>query len=154
MRDFTNQRFVEEHSANPFLEDLFVDHPTQSPGVARIHHAVFSQILESVESLLQRGDSGRIPAGLGRLFLLTAPEAGYGKSHLVARLRDHLGAIASTLFLPFDRSRPVAWPVALSSTLRQFTTLNDQSVSTSTSALAAESLFTGVVAASSQIGKT
>jgi len=123
MRDFTNQRFVEEHSANPFLEDLFVDHPTQLPGVARIHHAVFSQILESVESLLQRGDSGRIPAGLGRLFLLTAPEAGYGKSHLVARLRDHLGAIASTLFLPFDRSRPVTWPVALTSTLRQFTTL-------------------------------
>jgi ATP-dependent RNA helicase HelY len=38
--------------------------------------------------------------------------------------------------------------------LRQFTTLDDQSVSTSTSALAAESLFTGVVAASSQIGKT
>jgi hypothetical protein len=38
--------------------------------------------------------------------------------------------------------------------LRQFTTLDDQSVSTSTSALASESLFTGVVAASSQIGKT
>jgi ATP-dependent RNA helicase HelY len=37
--------------------------------------------------------------------------------------------------------------------LRQFTTLDDQSVSTSTSAQAAESLFTGVVAASSQIGK-
>jgi ATP-dependent RNA helicase HelY len=37
--------------------------------------------------------------------------------------------------------------------LRQFTTLDDQSVSTSTSALAAKSLFTGVIAASSQIGK-
>jgi ATP-dependent RNA helicase HelY len=37
--------------------------------------------------------------------------------------------------------------------LRQFTTLDDQSVSTSTSAQAAESLFTGVIAASSQIGK-
>jgi ATP-dependent RNA helicase HelY len=37
--------------------------------------------------------------------------------------------------------------------LRQFTTLDDQSVSTSTSADAAKSLFTGVVAASSQIGK-
>jgi len=123
MRDFTNQRFVEDHSANPFVEDLFVDHPAQLPGVARIHNAVFSQILESIESLLQSGESGGMPAGLGRLFLLTAPEAGYGKSHLVARLRDHLGAIASTLFLPFDRSRPVAWPVALSSTLRQFTTL-------------------------------
>jgi hypothetical protein len=37
--------------------------------------------------------------------------------------------------------------------LRQFTTLDDQSVSTSTSAEAAKSLFTGVIAASSQIGK-
>lgn len=123
MRDFTNQRFVEDHSANPFVEDLFVDQPDSLPGVARIHHPVFSQIRESVESLLQGGESGRFSSGLGRLFLLTAPEAGYGKSHLVARLRDLLGAIASTLFLPFDRSRPVAWPVALSSSLRQFSTL-------------------------------
>jgi ATP-dependent RNA helicase HelY len=37
--------------------------------------------------------------------------------------------------------------------LRQFTTLDSQSVSTSTSAEAAKSLFTGVIAASSQIGK-
>ena len=124
MRDFTNQRFVDDHSANPFVEDLFIDQPSHLPGVARIHHGAFSQILESVEALLQDGESGRTRPGLGRLFLLTAPEAGYGKSHLVARLRDHLGAIASTLFLPFDRSRPVAWPVVLSSSLRQFSTLN------------------------------
>jgi ATP-dependent RNA helicase HelY len=37
--------------------------------------------------------------------------------------------------------------------LRQFSTLDDQSVSTTTSTQAAKSLFTGVIAASSQIGK-
>jgi ATP-dependent RNA helicase HelY len=37
--------------------------------------------------------------------------------------------------------------------LRQFSTLDDQSVDTTASTQAAKSLFTGVIAASSQIGK-
>lgn len=118
-----SDRWAETSSANPFVEDVFVDRPDQLPGASRIHHELFAQILDSVESLLQDSNSGRVPVGMGRLFLLSAPGAGYGKSHLAARLRDHLGAIASTLFLPFDRSRQVAWPVVLSSTLRQFTVL-------------------------------
>lgn len=123
MRDFKSDRWMTTSSANPFVEDVFVDRPDQLPGVSRIHHEFFAQISDSVESLLQDSNSGRIPVGMGRLILLTAPGAGYGKSHLVARLRDRLGAIASTLFMPFDRSRQVAWPVVLSSTLRQFTVL-------------------------------
>lgn len=119
MRDFTSHRFMDQTTANPFLEDVFVDHPANLPGVGRIHHQVFSRVLESVESLLSDSPAHHAP-GMGRVFLITAPEAGYGKSHLVARLRDHLGSIATTVVLPFDRSRPVAWPVALSSVLRQF----------------------------------
>jgi len=119
MRDFTSHRFMDQTTANPFLEDVFVDHPANLPGVGRIHHQVFSRVLESVESLLSEPAAHQAP-GMGRVFLITAPEAGYGKSHLVARLRDHLGSIATTVVLPFDRSRPVAWPVALSSVLRQF----------------------------------
>ena len=122
MRDFTSQRFMDETTSNPFLEDLFVDHPANLPGVGSIHPAVFARVLEAVESLLQNREREAGP-GLGRLFLVTAPEAGFGKTHLVARLRDHLGAIASTLVLPFDRSRPATWPVALSSTLRQYSAL-------------------------------
>ncbi|NLT71042.1 MAG: hypothetical protein GXX91_10160 [Verrucomicrobiaceae bacterium] len=106
-------------TANPFLEDVFVDHPANLPGVGRIHHQVFSRVLDSLESLLSDSASHHT-SGVGRIFLITAPEAGYGKSHLVARLRDHLGAIATTVVLPFDRSRPVTWPVVLSSVLRQF----------------------------------
>ena len=122
MRDFTCPSFMDDPTANPFLDDLFVDLPTNLPGVGRIHQAVFTQVVDAVESILPSGEDRNVSPGLGRTFLVTAPEAGYGKSHLVARLRDHLGAIASTLFLPFDRSRPASWPVALSSVLRQFST--------------------------------
>lgn len=126
MRDFTSHRFMDQTTANPFLDDIFVDHPANLPGVGRIHQQVFSQVLEAVEALLNEARPGPSSAstGIGRVFLITAPEAGYGKSHLVARLRDHLGTIASTVVLPFDRSRPAAWPVALSSVLRQFSGIN------------------------------
>ncbi len=132
MRDFTSPRFMDQTTANPFLEDIFVDHPANLPGVGRVHHQVFAQVLEAMESLHGGAGSTYAPNTMGRLFLITAPEAGFGKSHLVARLRDHLGTIASTLVLPFDRSRPVAWPVALSSVLRQLSGLSrsrSQSVS-------------------------
>lgn len=119
MCDCASHRLMDQTTANPFLEDVFVDCPANLPGVGRIHHRVFSQVLDSVESLLSTSASRDTP-GMGRLFLITAPEAGYGKSHLVARLRDHLGSIATTVALPFDRSRPITWPVALSSVLRQF----------------------------------
>lgn len=110
---------MDDPTANPFLDDLFVDLPVNLPGAGRVHDAVFAQVAEAVESILQGGEERTVSPGLGRLFLMTAPEAGYGKSHLVARLRDHLGTVASTLHLPFDRSRPATWPVALSSALRQ-----------------------------------
>ncbi len=113
---------MDDPTDNPFLDDLFVDLPTNLPGAGRAHHAAFARILAAVESLLHSGEERSVSPGLGRLFLMTAPEAGYGKSHLVARLRDHLGAVASTLHLPFDRSRPATWPVALSSILRQLST--------------------------------
>jgi len=113
---------MDDPTENPFLDDLFVDLPTNLPGAGRVHQAAFARILAAVESLLHSGEERSVSPGLGRLFLMTSPEAGYGKSHLVARLRDHLGAVASTLHLPFDRSRPATWPVALSSVLRQLTT--------------------------------
>lgn len=122
---------MDQNSKNPFLEDIFVDHPGTLPGVNRMHQPVFAQILEAVESLIGSGKNSAEQPGVGRIFLMTAPEAGYGKSHLVARLRDHLGTIASTITLPFDRSKPVAWPVALSSVLRQLSArsvLRNQSI--------------------------
>lgn len=119
MRDCTRTLPMDDTTANPFLDDLFVDLPANLPGAGRVHHAVLARVVGALEAILQSGEEGIVSPGLGRIFLMTAPEAGYGKSHLVARIRDHLGTVASTLYFPFDRSRPATWPVALSSVLRQ-----------------------------------
>jgi hypothetical protein len=111
---------MDPRAENPFLDDLFVSRPGALPGVARIHRETFAKVAGAVESLARPHRPLEAPVGLGRLFLLTAPGAGFGKSHLVERLRDQLGSLASPLALPFDRSRPATWPVALASALRQF----------------------------------
>lgn len=106
--------------SNPFSEDIFVDQLENLPGVARIHYQTFSRIVQEVESLVIHPQEQRNHVQLGKTILVTAPRAGFGKSHLAARLRQHLRSAATTLTLPLDPSRPVAWPVGLSSILRQF----------------------------------
>jgi hypothetical protein len=120
MRDFTDSGHENETPGNPFLEDVFINHPDHLPGVARVHHTAFSRIVDSVESMIVHPGKGFGADLLGRTVLVTAPTAGYGKSHLSARLRQHLRSVAITLSLPLDPSRPVAWPVGFSSILRQF----------------------------------
>lgn len=106
---------MDRSAANPFLDDVFVNQATEIPGVSQIHNHVFQRIADATESLIESGNDLQT----GRIFLVTAPRAGYGKSHLTARLRDHLRSMASTIPLPFDRSRPTTWPVALNAVLRQ-----------------------------------
>lgn len=109
--------FPPESSANPFREEVFVDRPANLPGVGAIHEEAFDLVAEALGELQgERAD----PTGFGRLFLVRAAEAGAGKSHLVARIRDHFATTVPTFLLPFDPSRPTSWPVVLSSGLRQF----------------------------------
>lgn len=123
MRDFTNPHNTQASATNPFLDDVFIDDPVNLPGVGRLHHQAFARILESIENLVIHNEHNANLDQCGRTFLITAPRAGYGKSHLIARLRENLGTIASILTLPFDPSRPVTWPVALSSVVRQLSQL-------------------------------
>ncbi|MEM7699445.1 MAG: hypothetical protein AAF236_13690 [Verrucomicrobiota bacterium] len=104
---------------NPFTDDIFIDHPDNLPGVARIHHRSFQRIVSSIEKLV--GGASRLsPAEfVGRTLLVTAPRAGYGKSHLSARLRQHLKSTAVTLDLSFDRSSPITWTTLLRASLRE-----------------------------------
>ena len=120
MRDQTLSHSGIEIPENPFSEDVFDDHSESLPGVAQMHYQTFSKIVEDVESLAIHSHESRESAQLGKTILVTAPRAGYGKSHLTARLRQHLRSAATTLTLPLDPSRPVTWPVGLSSILRQF----------------------------------
>lgn len=104
-------------AANPFAEDVFVQHSGGVPHTPLIHREAFARIAEAAERLC---DEPPGTSSTGRTLLLTAPRAGYGKTHLADRLRDRLRPIATSLTLPLDPSRPASWPVALSSILRQF----------------------------------
>mgnify|MGYP003645571021 CR=1 FL=1 len=124
MRDLTNSISMDPGSNNPFTDDLFIDHPESLPGVARIHHHAFNRIAEAIEDLVVQSNDDSPANQIGRTILVTAPEAGYGKSHLAARLRDHIQLAATAISLPLDPSRQVAWPGVLTSTLRQFSQLS------------------------------
>lgn len=105
---------------NPFSDDLFVDHSDNLPGVSQIHAQTFNRVIEAFENLGICAENKTPDDKLGRTILVTAPEAGYGKTHLAARLRDHLKTAATSLSLPLDPSRAVAWPVVLGAIIRQF----------------------------------
>lgn len=122
MRDYTSPSFMDRNSSNPFVDDVFIDHPSNLPGVGCVHQHAFSQILSTLESMVIQQNGNQILEGSGRTFLITSPRAGYGKTHLVARLKENAGTISNFLKLPFDRSRPVSWPIALSSIVRQLST--------------------------------
>ncbi len=82
----------------------------------------------------------------GTLFF--SQEVGWTFGKLNQEMRNEFLNVAKAKMIVFVRTMK-----QLIDILRQFTTLDSQSVSTSTSAEAAKSLFTGVIAASSQIGK-
>ncbi len=123
MRDLTNTNFMGQGVINPFSDDLFIDHPDNLPGVTQIHRQTFDRIVEAVEDLVVQPECNTPADMIGRTILVTAPEAGYGKTHLATRLRDHLKSAATAVSLSLDPSRPVAWPGALGSTIRQFSHL-------------------------------
>ncbi len=110
---------MKQETRNPFLDDVFVADEARLPGVARIHHSAFERIVDSVESLVTPAEESTPADLLGRLILITAPRAGYGKTHFVARLEKQVAPIATPVRLPFDPSRPITWPVALNSMIRQ-----------------------------------
>ena len=111
---------MEQGAINPFSDDFFVDHPHNLSGISQIHAPTFNRVVDAINSLVNRAEKQTAADQLGRTILVTAPEAGYGKSHLAARLRDHLKAAATAVSLPLDPSRPVAWPVVLGAIIRQF----------------------------------
>ncbi|MDF2374947.1 MAG: hypothetical protein P1U81_01815 [Verrucomicrobiales bacterium] len=126
-----------EGPANPFIDDIFLNHPDVLPGAAAIHHSTFQSIVDSVEAFVSPSERISPADTIGRIVLITAPRAGFGKTHLAARIKKQLRSSATTLTLPFDPSRPVSWPVALNSILRQF--LNEPARRSSDLCLFAES---------------
>lgn len=113
---------AERSTPNPFREDIFAPGITPLPGVDQIHGEALARCLRAFEGLLAPRTKGLAGAwaGLGRTLLLAAPRAGFGKSHLVGRIRAAIEELVAPLALPFDPARPVSWDTLLVSLLNQY----------------------------------
>lgn len=111
---------AERTAPNPFREDVYASGITPVPGVTEIHGDAMTRCLRAFESLLSERGQGEAWAGSGRTLLLAAPRAGFGKSHLVGRVRAVTESLIAPIALPFDPARKVAWETMMVSVFNQY----------------------------------
>ncbi len=108
---------------NPFQDDIFSD----QPGVIHIgdrtlasHHGrMLRSLSQEINGASAKGLE--LPTGArGGTILLTAPRAGYGKSHLLAQLRKRLENEATVVSVRFNLEEAPAWHTLLRQTLDAF----------------------------------
>ncbi len=99
---------------NPFLDDIFdATNPDFSRGnVEWIHLSALVRLHQSAGSL-----AGRQDFGTGKVALVTAPRAGFGKSHLIARLSGLGGAGVLSARLRFEPDSALSWTALLNRTV-------------------------------------
>ena len=107
-------------TGNPFAADIFPDGLPPDLGPAPLHSAALNDLRRLVEATGQKAQSGRASDGGGAVVLLRAPRAGFGKSHLLARLAGELGDRAFVVSVPFDREKEVLWSALLWEVLETF----------------------------------
>lgn len=120
MQDFTDPAHSARKIPSPFLDDIFVRNNSPLPGTAEIHQQAMSQCISILENLISETDRPKHWGAIGRTILISAPRAGYGKSHLIARLRSTTESLIAAVDLPFDPSRSISWKMVLASFLRQY----------------------------------
>ena len=92
------------HVMNPFAEDIVYD-PRKTPwSLPHLNDAALQRI---EEALSQLGDfsapSSRAGVKSSHTLLITSPQAGYGKSHLIGRLFDTFAGRATQVYIrPFE----------------------------------------------------
>ncbi len=107
-------------TGNPFAADIFPDGLPVQNAPAGLHGAALSDLKNLVERAGQRLQSPRAEEGGGTVVLLRALRAGFGKSHLLARLAAELSDRAFVVAVPFDREREVLWSALLWQVLETF----------------------------------
>jgi len=107
-------------TGNPFAADIFPDGLPVHPSPAPLHAAALGELKNLVERAGQRLQSHQADEGGGTVVLLRAVRAGFGKSHLLARLGAELGERAFVVSVPFDREREVLWSALLWQVLETF----------------------------------
>lgn len=86
---------------NPFAADV---HPDGIAAVADLHRPVLDELVRGVRESMYRPASGG-----GSVFLLSAPRAGYGKSHLLARMAAEMEGEAVVADLPVGWDGTQVW---------------------------------------------
>ncbi len=105
---------------NPYQEDVYSSVSTSVPGVPEIQNNAFSRCIGILERLVRDGEPGFSWGQVGRTVLIAAPRAGYGKSHLVGRLRSVAGHLVAMTDLHFGREIGISWRDTLERTVRQY----------------------------------
>jgi hypothetical protein len=92
---------------NPFTDDICLPGDAGAEPAVKMFQAEAMGVLEGV----MKEESG----ALGRSLVVTAPRAGYGKTHLVGRFAAGLAGRAMVVPLEFDRESPPQWAGVLGS---------------------------------------
>src|SRR5436190_7764485 len=93
--------FFSPKLSNPFAADIFPDGEAASEASLSLHHTA-EERLEEVVAQTAHEPAAMVKEGHGRVILLRAPRAGYGKSHLLHRLRQAGGAHAFVVPVELD----------------------------------------------------
>jgi len=103
--------------SNPFKADIYPDGWPASGGNALMHRTEWDQLLTMLEG--QRYSSGSTPEQRweGRVVLLKAPRAGFGKSHLLAALTEKVSKTTLVVAPTWETDREMRWTDQLGSCL-------------------------------------
>ena len=93
---------------NPFAADIFPDGEAPADAGLILHHDAKEHLEELIAQAAHEPVSS-VRKAQGRVILLRAPRAGYGKSYLISRLQPGTGGESFVLPLEFDPEEPLSW---------------------------------------------
>lgn len=102
--------------SNPFAADIFPDGEAANGSPLSLHHTAEERLEEMVDQTAHEPVAS-VKTGQGRVILLRAPRAGYGKSHLLHRLRETGETKAFVIPVTLDPEEKIGWKVLLDQAL-------------------------------------
>ena len=100
---------------NPFAADIFPDGDSSDDRLT-LHHEAQDRLEELIAQAAHEPASA-VRQGNGRVILLKAPRAGYGKSHLLGRLQAEARHASFVVALEFDPEQTLSWKFLLDQVL-------------------------------------
>ena len=101
---------------NPFAADIFPDGDMPAEEQLTLHHEARDRLEELIAQAAHEPATA-VRQGNGRVILLKAPRAGYGKSHLLSRLQGGDRSASFVVPLEFDPEQTLSWKSLLNQVL-------------------------------------